>query len=74
MAMQALPFLMSPSPKVLHRSIHKFVEGLQGIEVIAGDFIIPRLGPTKEDYKTLDQYKRSYFTSRDISWLHKVSN
>ena len=67
MAMQALPFGLSPSPKVLHRSMHKFVQGLQGVEGIAGDFIIARLGHTKEDYKTLDQYKRSYFNSRDIS-------
>lgn len=74
MAIQALPFGMSPSPKVLHRSMHKFILELQGVEVIAGDFIIACLGHTKEDFKTLDQYKRSYFTSRNISWLHKVSN
>lgn len=67
MAMQALPIAMSPFPKVLHRAMHKFIKGLQGVEVIAGDFIIARLGHTKEDYNMLHQYKRSYLTSRDIS-------
>ena len=42
----------------------EFVEGTQGVEVIADDFIIAGLGDTKEEaYKSLEQNERSFFTS-----------
>ena len=47
--------------------MHEFIEGLQGVEVIADDFIIAGFGDTKEDaYKSLEQ--------TNVSSLLRVGN
>ena len=49
--------------------MHEFIEGLQGIEVIADDFLIAGFGDTKEDaYKSLEQNERScsFFTVENV--------
>ena len=44
--------------------MHEFIEGLQGVEVIADDFIIAGFGDTKEEaYKSLEQNERFFFTT-----------
>lgn len=45
--------LASNAPEVWQRTVHEFVEGLQGVEVIADDFIIAGFGDTTEEaYKS----------------------
>ena len=68
-----MPFGISSSPEVWQRTMHEFVEGLQGVEVIADDFIIAGFGDTKEDaYKNLEQNERSFFT-RCREWNLKLN-
>ena len=43
--------------------MHEFIEGFQGVEVIADDFIITGFGDTKEAYKSLEQNERFFFTT-----------
>ena len=59
-----MPFGISSAPEVWQRTMHEFIEGLQGVEVIADDFIIAGFGDTKEDaYKSLEQNERFFFTT-----------
>ena len=58
---------------VWQRTMHKFVEGLQGVEVIADDFIVAGFGDTTEEaYKSLEQNERSFFT-RCREWKLKLN-
>ena len=51
----------------------KIVEGLQGVKVIADDFIIAGFGDTTEEaYKSLEQNERSFFT-RCREWNLKLN-
>ena len=53
--------------------MHEFVEGLQGVEVIADDFVIAGFGDTTEEaYKSLEQNERSFFT-RCREWNLKLN-
>ena len=59
-----MPFGISSAPEVRQRTMHEFIEGLQGVEVIADDFIIAGFGDTKEEaYKSLEQNERFFFTT-----------
>ena len=59
-----MPFSISSAPEVWQRTMHEFIEGLQGVEVIADDFIIAGFGDTKEEaYKSLEQNERFFFTT-----------
>ena len=44
-----LPFGISSAPEVFQRKMHKLVEGLSGIEVVADDFIVVGCGNTIEE-------------------------
>ena len=51
-----MPLGISSAPEVWQRTMHEFVEGLQGVEVIADDFVIAGFGDsTEEAYKSLEQ-------------------
>ena len=53
--------------------MHEFVEGLQGVEVIADDFVMAGFGDTTEEaYKSLEQNERSFFT-RCREWNLKLN-
>ena len=68
-----MPFGISSAPEVWQRTMHEFVEGLQGVEVIADDFVIAGFGDTTEDaYKSLEQNERSFFT-RCREWNLKLN-
>ena len=55
---------ISSAPEVWQRTMHEFIEGLQGVEVIADDFIIAGFDDTKEEaYKSLEQNERFFFTT-----------
>ena len=59
-----MPFGISSAPEVWQRTMHEFIEGLHGVEVMADDFIIAGFGDTKEEaYKSLEQNKRFFFTT-----------
>ena len=44
-----MPFGISSAPEVFHRKMHEFIEGLDGIEVVANVFIAVGHGDTFED-------------------------
>ena len=57
-----MPFGISSAPEVWQRTMHEFVEGLHGVEVIADDFVIAGFGDTDEEAnKSLEDNKRSFF-------------
>ena len=41
-----MPFGISSAPEVWQQLMHKFVEDLEGVEVIADDFLIASFGAT----------------------------
>ena len=68
-----MPFGISSAPEVWQRTMHEFVEGLQGVEVIADDFIIAGIGDSAEEaYKSLERNERSFFT-RCREWNLKLN-
>ena len=68
-----MPFSICLAPEVWQRTIHEFIEGLQGIEVIADDFIIAGFDDIKEEaHKSLEQNERSFFT-RCKEWNLKLN-
>ena len=44
-----IPFGISSAPEVFQRQMHELIEGLQGIEVIADDFVAVGCGDTQEE-------------------------
>ena len=53
--------------------MHEFIEGLQGVEVIADDFIIAGFDDTKEEaHKSLEQNEHS-FSTRCREWNLKLN-
>ena len=68
-----MPFGISSAPEIWQRTMHEFVEGLQGVEVIADDFVIAGFGDTTEEAsKSLEQNERSFFT-RCREWNLKLN-
>ena len=47
-----MPFGISSTPEVWQRRMHEFVEDLEGVEVIADDFLIAGFGETNEEINT----------------------
>ena len=43
-----MPFGICSAPEVWQRTMHEFVEDLEGVEVIADDFLIARFGSTDQ--------------------------
>ena len=43
-----MPFGICSAPEVFQRRMHELIEGLQGVEVVADDFVVVGLGETKE--------------------------
>ena len=44
-----MPFGISSAPEVFQRRMHEIVEGLQGVEVVADDFVVVGFGSTPEE-------------------------
>ena len=44
-----MPFGICSAPEVFQRKMHKLIEGLQGVEVVADDFVIVGWGDMTED-------------------------
>ena len=57
-----MPFGISSSPEVWQRSMHEFVDDLDGVEVIAGDFLIAGFGKTEDEVlRGLEANERAFF-------------
>ena len=57
-----MPFGISSAPKVWQRRIHEFVEDLEGVEVIADDFLIAGFGETGKEINTsLKRHEHGFF-------------
>ena len=44
-----MPFGISSAPEIFQRKMHQLVEGLQGVEVMADDFVIYVCGAVREE-------------------------
>ena len=44
-----MPFGISSAPEVWQRTVHELVEDLEGVEVIADDFLIAGFGNTDHE-------------------------
>ena len=68
-----MPFGIRSAPEVWQRTMHELVEGLEGVEVIADDFIIAGFGNTTEEaYESLECNERAFFT-RCREWNLKLN-
>ena len=57
-----MPFGISSAPEVWQRTMHEFVEDLNGVEVIADDFLIAGFGDTEEEVlRSLETNERAFF-------------
>ena len=57
-----LPFGLSSAPEIWQRRMHEFVEGLEGVEVIADDFLIAGFENTDEEVNaSLEGNERAFF-------------
>ena len=59
-----MPFGICSAPEVWQRTMHEFVEDLEGVEVIADDFLIARFGST-------DQLVNNSFERHEHAFLEK---
>ena len=56
-----MPFGISSAPEVWQRTMHEFVEDLEGVEVIADDFLIAGFGSTdREVNQSLERNERAF--------------
>ena len=57
-----MPFGISSAPEVWQRTMHQFVEDLEGVEVIADDFLIAGFGSTDQEVNlSLERNERAFF-------------
>ena len=57
-----MPFGISSAPEVWQRTIREFVEDLEGVELIADDFLIARFGNTDHEVnQSLERNERAFF-------------
>ena len=57
-----MPFGISSAPEVWQRRMHEFVENLEGVEVIADDFLIAGFGETDAEVNSsLEKNERAFF-------------
>ena len=43
-----MPFGISSAPEVFQHRMHEVIEGLEGVEVVADDFVVVGFGSTEE--------------------------
>ena len=44
-----MPFSICSAPEVFQRRMHELIEGLQGAEVVADDFVVVGFGASQEE-------------------------
>ena len=58
-----MPFGISSAPEVFQRQMHEVIEGLEGVEIVADDYVTVGFGDTEEEavaYHDLDQGHSTY--------------
>ena len=56
-----MPFGICSAPEVWQRTMHEFVEDLEGMEVIAHDILIVRFGTTADEiHQSLERNERTF--------------
>ena len=59
-----MPFGICSAPEVFQRRIHELIEGLQGVEVVADDFVMVGCGNTLQDAVTDHDQNLGVFLQR----------
>ena len=59
-----MPFGICSAPEVFQRHMHELIEGLQGVEVVADDFVVVGFGETKESADRDHDYNLQAFLER----------
>lgn len=68
-----MPFVISSAPEVWQRRMHKFVEDLEGVEVIADDFLIAGLcGETDAEVNASLEKNERAFLQKCRQWNLKL--
>ncbi|RLJ22758.1 hypothetical protein DJ031_00290, partial [bacterium endosymbiont of Escarpia laminata] len=68
-----MPFGISSAPEVWQRTMHEFVEDLDGIEVIADDFLIAGFGKTEQEVnQSIEDNERAFF-EKCRAWKLKLN-
>jgi len=68
-----MPFGICSAPDVWQRTLHDFVEDLEGVEVIADDFLIARFGNTEIKVNQRLERNERTFLQRCRLWNLKLS-
>ena len=70
-----MPFGICSAPEVFQRRIHELIEGLQGVEVVADDFVVVGCGDTLQDaVNDHDQHLRAFLQRCTAKGLKLNSN
>ena len=59
-----MPFGICSAPEVFQQHMHELIEGLQGVEVVADDFVVVGFGETKESADRDHDYNLQAFLER----------
>ena len=68
-----MPFGISFAPEVWQRTMHEFVEDLDGVEVIADDFLIAGFGATDQEVTQCIEANERAFLDKCRSWNLKLN-
>ena len=68
-----MPFGISSAPEVWQRTMHEFVEDLDGVEVIADDFLIAGFGATDQEVTQCIEANERAFLDKCRSWNLKLN-
>lgn len=68
-----MPFGISSAPEVWQRRMHEFVEGLEGVEVIADDFLIAGFGETDAEVDASLEKNERAFLQKCREWNLKLN-
>ena len=52
-----MPFEICSAPEIWERTMHEFVEDLEGVEVIADDFLIAGFGTTDDEVTHVARFR-----------------
>ena len=68
-----MPFGISSAPEVWQRRMHEFVEDLEGVEVIADDFLIAGFGETDAEVNSSFEKNERAFFKKCWEWNLKLN-
>ena len=68
-----MPFGISSAPEVWQRTMHEFVDDLDGVEVIADDFLIAGFGATDQEVTQCIEVNERAFLDKCRSWNLKLN-